>query len=75
LSRFAADPEAALQGIRQVVADVVADLQKNGEPVPESLSMGKNQRPFQSANSTRASPAVGIGNSRVRHHPEQVGKR
>ena len=34
LSWLASEPEAALQGIRQVVTDVVADLQKNGEPVP-----------------------------------------
>ena len=41
LSWLAADPEAALQGIRQVVAEVVADLQKNGEPVPEPLDVKK----------------------------------
>ena len=41
LSWLAAGPEAALQGIRQVVADVVADLQENGEPVPEPLAVKK----------------------------------
>ena len=41
LSCLAPDPEAALHGIRQVVADVVADLQKNGEPVPEPLAAKK----------------------------------
>jgi len=41
LSWLAVDPEAALQGIRQVVADVVDDLQKNGEPVPEPLAVKK----------------------------------
>lgn len=41
LSWLASNPEAALQGIRQVVADVVTDLQKNGEPVPESLATKK----------------------------------
>lgn len=41
LSWLASDPEAALHGIRQVVADVVADLQKNGEPVPEPLAAKK----------------------------------
>ncbi len=35
LSWLASAPEAALQGIRQIVADLVVDLQKNGEPVPE----------------------------------------
>jgi predicted HicB family RNase H-like nuclease len=38
LSWLASEPEAALQGIRQVVADVVADLQANGEQVPEPLA-------------------------------------
>ena len=41
LSWLASEPEAALQGIRQVVADVVADLQKNGEPVPEPFATEK----------------------------------
>ena len=41
LSWLASEPEAALQGIRQVVADVVVDLQANGEPVPEPLSVKK----------------------------------
>ena len=41
LSWLAAEPEAALQGIRQVVADVVADLQSNGEHVPEPLAAKK----------------------------------
>lgn len=39
LSWLAATPEAALAGIRAVVADVVADLQTNGEPVPEPLAL------------------------------------
>ena len=38
LSWLASEPEVALQGIRQVVADVVADLQANGEPIPEPLA-------------------------------------
>ena len=41
LSWLAAEPEAALQGIRQVVADVVFDLKENNEPVPEALAMKK----------------------------------
>ncbi len=41
LSWLAAEPEAALLGIRQVVAEVVADLQKNDEPVPEPLATKK----------------------------------
>jgi predicted RNase H-like HicB family nuclease len=38
LSWLAPDPEAALQGIREVVADVVADMQANGEVIPEALA-------------------------------------
>mgnify|MGYP000854734255 CR=1 FL=1 len=38
LSWLAPEPEAALRGIRQAVADVVVDLQKNGEPVPEPIA-------------------------------------
>jgi len=39
LSWLAAEPEKALQGIRQVVADVVADLEANGEIVPEPIAL------------------------------------
>jgi predicted HicB family RNase H-like nuclease len=38
LSWLAGTPEKALGGIRKVVADVVADLVANGEPVPEALA-------------------------------------
>ena len=38
LSWLAKKQGAALAGIRQVVADVVADLETGGEPVPEPLS-------------------------------------
>jgi predicted HicB family RNase H-like nuclease len=41
LSWLASEPETALQGIRQVVADVVADLQANGELIPEPLAVRK----------------------------------
>jgi len=41
LSWLAAGPETALQGFRQVVAGVVADLQSIGEPVPEPLASKK----------------------------------
>ncbi len=39
LSWLASAPEAALEGIRQVVADVVVDLKANGEPVPEPIAI------------------------------------
>jgi predicted HicB family RNase H-like nuclease len=38
LSWLAATPAKALSGIRQVAAEAVADLQANGEPVPEPLA-------------------------------------
>jgi predicted HicB family RNase H-like nuclease len=39
LSWLAATPEAALEGIRRVVADVAADLESSGEPVPEPIAV------------------------------------
>ncbi len=39
LSWLASAPEGALEGIRRVVAGVVADLQATGEPVPEPISI------------------------------------
>ena len=38
LSYLASTPEKALRGIRKVVADVVEDMQANGEAVPEPIS-------------------------------------
>jgi predicted HicB family RNase H-like nuclease len=38
LSWLAKTPEAALKGIRKVVADVVRDMHKHGEAVPEPIS-------------------------------------
>lgn len=38
LSWLADTPEAALAGIRQVVAEVIADLQASGEPIPAPLA-------------------------------------
>ena len=38
LSWLADTPEAALSGIRAVVAEVVSDLLASGEPVPEPLA-------------------------------------
>ena len=41
LSWLASSPEAALRGIRGVVADVVTDMQESHEPIPEPLSSRK----------------------------------
>jgi predicted HicB family RNase H-like nuclease len=38
LSWLAKTPEKALKGIQKIVADVVADLQASGEPVPAALA-------------------------------------
>ena len=38
LSWLTKTPEAALKGIQKVVAEVVADLQANGESVPDALA-------------------------------------
>ena len=38
LSWLARTPEAALKGIRQVVADVVKDMQEQGEEVPGPIA-------------------------------------
>ncbi len=39
LSWLAATPQEALEGIRQIVADVVADLETNEETVPEPIAL------------------------------------
>jgi predicted HicB family RNase H-like nuclease len=39
LSWLANNPEESLQGIRQVVAEVVADLEANNEFVPEPIAV------------------------------------
>ena len=38
LSWLARTPEKALAGIRQAVAEAVADMQTNGEPIPNALA-------------------------------------
>lgn len=38
LSWLASTPEAALRGIRKVVAEVVKDMKENGESFPEPIS-------------------------------------
>ena len=38
LSWLAGTPEAALKGIRKVVADVVKDMHEKGEAVPEAIA-------------------------------------
>jgi predicted HicB family RNase H-like nuclease len=46
LSWLEASPEEALRGIRHMVAEVMADLEANGEPVPEPLALRKYSGKF-----------------------------
>ncbi|MCU0572651.1 MAG: type II toxin-antitoxin system HicB family antitoxin [Syntrophobacteraceae bacterium] len=38
LSWLARTPEAALKGIRKVVADVVKDMRESGDPIPDPIA-------------------------------------
>jgi len=46
LSWLASTPETALEGIRQVVADVVVDMKRNKEPVPEPIAIKRYSGKF-----------------------------
>ena len=46
LSWLEPSPEESLKGIRQTVAQVVADLEKSGEPVPEPIAVKKYSGKF-----------------------------
>jgi len=54
LSWLAATPEAALKGIRKTVAEVVEDLKKNREPVPEPIATKRYSGKFM----VRVPPAI-----------------
>ena len=54
LSWLAASPEAALRGIRKVVAEVIDDMQTSGETIPEPLAEKTYSGKFQ----TRVPPEV-----------------
>lgn len=45
-SWLAASPETALRGIRKMVADVIADLEANGEFVPEPMAVKRYSGKF-----------------------------
>ena len=47
LSWLAPDQLAAFRGIRKVVADVLADLKKNGDAAPEPLGVKRYSGKFQ----------------------------
>jgi len=46
LSWLEPSPEEALKGIRQTVAQVVADLEASGEPVPDPIAVKKYSGKF-----------------------------
>ncbi len=46
LSWLAETPEGALKGIRRIVADVVNDMKKNHEPIPQPLANKKYSGKF-----------------------------
>ncbi|MBX3060983.1 MAG: toxin-antitoxin system HicB family antitoxin [Anaerolineae bacterium] len=54
LSWLAGTPEDALQGIRQVVAEVVADMTTNNESIPEPLAL----RPYSGKFMVRIPPEL-----------------
>lgn len=54
LSWLTPTPEEALTGVRQLVAEVVHDLESSGEPVPEPLST----RPFSGRFLVRIPPEL-----------------
>jgi len=54
LSWLASTPGGALRGMRQLVAETVADMKTSGEPVPEALSV----RSFSGKFVVRVPPAV-----------------
>ena len=41
LSWLAPTPEGALRGVRRLLSQVIADMEANGEPVPEPLACRK----------------------------------
>lgn len=47
LSWLADDPVEALRGLRDMVAEVVDDMERNGEPVPQPLSERAYSGKFQ----------------------------
>ena len=46
LSWLAPTPQEALEGIRQIVADVVADMKANAETIPEPIAIRKYSGKF-----------------------------
>jgi len=71
LSWLAGKPEAAPKGIRQVVAEAVADMQAAGEPIPVPLAEKHYSGDFR----VRIPPEVGHTDGRTGRQPEPSGER
>lgn len=54
LSWLETSPEAALQGIRNVVAEVIKDMEANSEPIPEPIAT----RPYSGKFMVRVPPEL-----------------
>jgi predicted HicB family RNase H-like nuclease len=54
LSWLSSTPEAALQGIRQLISEVVADLRADDEPIPEPIAI----RPYSGKFMVRIPPEI-----------------
>ena len=59
LSWLAATPAEALSGIQRLVADSVADMRNNGEPVPEPMADRALQREVHRAGASGDAPLPG----------------
>ncbi|MCZ7655317.1 MAG: hypothetical protein M5R42_15155 [Rhodocyclaceae bacterium] len=74
LSWLAKTPEAALKGIRQVVAEAVADMQASGETVPVPPGGKTLQRRIPRAHSARGPPLARHAGRRAGRQPEPPGE-
>ena len=59
LSHLADDPDAALRGVRELVADIVTDLRANNEPIPQPLADTPLFRQVHDTHTARTAPPVG----------------
>ena len=75
LSWLAPSPEAALRGIRTVVAEAVKDIRAGGEPIPEPLSARHFSGKFMIRVPPRNPSAAGHRGGRRRRQSESLGQR
>ncbi len=75
LSWLAATPEAALQGIRGIVSEAVADMQAAGEAIPVPLADKHYSGEFRVRIPPQVSSRPGDGGRRTGRQPEPAGER